>query len=110
MASTGQSNVRAIKAACGALGYEVTVRHGKGTGWGWLHVTVHNPVGEHDCGRYGDASAIGHGCSQHCPACAKRRVWSEDVAELACEATGRTSDYQRERVIVEANWRDAPAA
>lgn len=108
-ASGRQVEVARIKAACKAHGYVVTVRHGKGTAWGWLTIDIHNPVGAHDCGLYGDAANVGHGCSPHCQACAKRRVWKWDVWTLTCEATNRTTAYQQDHVKVNARWTDQDA-
>jgi len=85
---------KAVKAALITAGFDVLkVGHGKGTAWGWLHITLAKPL-ELGCEEHG---SYGNYNQSNCSGC---RTFTESMrdldrkaVQLAQEVTGRHGEY-----------------
>ncbi len=84
---THAAESKAVKAALIEAGYsDVSVTHGKGTAWSWLHVSVSVQKPGTDCYCEDLQGTCGH-CRE------KRSCADSAVTEIAQRVTGRHGDY-----------------
>ena len=86
---THAAESKAVKAALVEAGYsDVSVTHGKGTAWSWLHVSVSAQGAGAEC-YCDDSPDVGF-----CGNCREKRNSADSaVTQIAQEVTGRHGDY-----------------
>ena len=84
-----KAETKAVKAALKKAGYDVTVRHGTGTAWGWLEVSIevdHAP----GCECYFET----WGTMKRSDLCIKKmHDIHDDILRITQKVTGRHGDY-----------------
>jgi hypothetical protein len=94
---THKEETQAVKQALESAGLDaVKIGHGRGTAWGWLHITLARPL-EFGCEEHGTYRSYDH---SDCSGC---RQFSEAIRNLdrkavrtAQEVTGRHGEYDGE--------------
>ena len=79
---------KAVKDALTRHGFKVRVKHGRGTGWGWLAIYVDLPPVIHDREKYGWPH-----CSGNSECCLKWRETYDRIVSIAQQVTGRNGEY-----------------
>ena len=109
-----KEETKAVKEALRSAGLKVrSVKHGRGTAYGWLHVYVQRSTLRHLCLGDGDVmvemtddergrSDVYRQCLPNCPVCAENRERGTKAQKIVLDVTGRTGDYDG-RTIVEAS-------
>ena len=103
-----KAETKAVKRALQDAGIPVTsIRHGKGTAWGWLTVFVRDITSKHLCVDPRDnngpvremtreergLSPVFMQCVGNCPSCQEYRDRQKHILEIVKKVTGRHGDY-----------------
>ena len=103
-----KQETKAVKEALSRVGYQdITVRHGTGTAWGWLHanITADKPPGCSCVTNYND-----YGRVDTCQLCKDARHQANITAtDLILEVTGRRRGDYDGNTLVEIELKQQPA-
>ena len=84
-----KEETKIVKTALKQAGIDARVKHGRGTGYGWLEVHLdYKPTLEHDRDKYG----WDH-CAGNCERCRDYRETMSRIISITQSVTGRNGDY-----------------